>query len=66
MTQLLKEAALRNVLLDLLRAPYRSGGTPFAITNACIFLDHPDKYAPGDEPAFTKGGCICGMRKGTA
>lgn len=45
----------RRLLFDLLLSPYTSM-SPWAITNACIYLDHPMRPSGA--------ACICGKVKG--
>jgi hypothetical protein len=47
----------RTMILDLLRAPW-SRMTPWAISNACAYMEHPDKYDGHPEK-----GCPCGRRR---
>jgi len=57
------EIKARVALLNLLRARYTDGGEPYAITDACIILGHPDRYPEGRKPPFKPEGCCCGRRK---
>ena len=51
-------ADARQHLLDMLRAPYIRM-TPWAITKACTYLDHPTRRDtdPPEAP------CVCGRRR---
>jgi len=51
-----EKAEARQVLLDLLRAPWNRM-SPWAIARACEYLEHPDKN--DGEP---ERGCPCGRR----
>lgn len=50
----------RGALLRLLRARYTDGGEPFAITEACIMLNHPMRWEADRKPPYKDNRCFCG------
>jgi hypothetical protein len=53
---------LEDAALGYIRADYLKTHA-YTKTILCAALDHPDKYPPGETPAFSEGGCPCGKRR---
>ena len=51
---------LHTALLHVLRSRYTDGGEPYAISEACILLDHPMRWEDDRRPPYKDNRCFCG------